>query len=115
MISIKRNNKEDPKFKVGGYLRISKYKSIFVKGYVPNWSEEVFVIAKFRNAAPWKYVITILIVAAFYEKKLKKTNQKEFRREMVIKREGDKLHVKWKGYDNSFNSWINKKDIAIQK
>ena len=76
MISIKRNNKEDPKFKVGGHLRISKYKSIFVKGYVPNWSEEVFVIAKFRYAAPWKYVITILIVAAFYEKKLKKQIKK---------------------------------------
>ena len=36
----KENNKEDPKFKVGDHVRISKYKSIFAKGYVPNWSEE---------------------------------------------------------------------------
>ena len=40
---------------------------------------------------------------------LKKTNQQEFRIEKVIKRKGDKLYVKWKGYDSSFNSWIDKK------
>ena len=45
------------------------------------------------------------------KKNCKKTNQKEFRTEKVLKRKGDKLYVKWKGYDNSFNSWINKKDI----
>ena len=47
----------------------------------------------------------------FYQKELRKTNQKEFRIEKIIKRTGDKLFVKWKGYDNSFNSWINKKDL----
>ena len=46
----------------------------------------------------------------FYEKELQKTNQKEFRIETVIKKKGDKLFVKWKGYDNSFNSWIDKKE-----
>ena len=43
----------------------------------------------------------------FYEKQLQKTNQKEFRIKNVIKRKGNKLFVKWKGYDNSFNSWID--------
>ena len=38
------SNKKDPEFKVGDYVRISKYKSIFAKGYTPNWSEEVFVV-----------------------------------------------------------------------
>ena len=47
----------------------------------------------------------------FYEKELQKTNQKELRVEKVIKRKGDKLYIKWKGCDSSFNSWINKKDI----
>ena len=46
------------------------------------------------------------------KKKLQKTNQKEFRIEKRIKRKGDKLYVKWKGYDNSFNSWIDKKDLV---
>ena len=43
----------------------------------------------------------------FIKKEPQKTNQQEFRREKVIKRIGVKLHVKWKGYDNSFNSWID--------
>ena len=51
------------------------------------------------------------ITGSFYEKELQKNNRKEFRIEKVLKRKGDKLHLKWKGYDNSFNSWINKNDL----
>ena len=106
---------KDPKFKVGDYVRISKYKNLFAKGYMPNWSEEVFVVDKIKNTVPWTYFINDLngeeITGTFYENELQKTNQKEFRIEKVIKRKGDKFYVKWKGYDNSFNSWINKNDI----
>ena len=106
--SNKEVNDKDPKFKVGDHVRISKYKNIFAKGYTPNWSEEVFVIKKVKNTVPWTNVINDLngekIIGTFYEKKLQKTNQQEFRIEKVIKRKGDKLYVKWKGYDNSFNS-----------
>ena len=52
------------------------------------------------------------VVGTFYEKELQKRNQKEFRDEKLVKRKGDKLYVKWKGYDSSFNSWIDKKDIV---
>ena len=104
-------NKKDPKFKVGDHVRISKYKNIFAKGYTPNWSEEVFVVSKIKNTNPWTYVINDLngeeIIGIFYEKKLQKTNQEKFRKEKVLKRKGDKLYVKWKGYDNRFNSWID--------
>ena len=109
------SNKKDPTFKVGDRVRISKYKNIFTKGYTPNWSEEIFVISKIKNTVPWTYVINDLngeeITGSFYEKELQKTNQKQFRIEKVLKRKGDKLYVKWKGYNNSFNSWINKKDL----
>ena len=44
----KENSKKDPKFKVGDHVRISKYKSIFAKSYLPNWSEEFFVIKKLK-------------------------------------------------------------------
>ena len=112
----KERNDNDPKFKVGDHVRISKFNNIFSKGYTPNWSEEYFVIKKVRNTVPWTYVIHDLngeeIIGTFYEKELQKTNQKEFRIEKVIKRKGDKLYVKWKGYDSSFNSWINKKDLV---
>ena len=112
----KEVNNGDPKFKIGDHVRISKYKNIFTKGYMPNWSEEVFIISKIKNTVPWTYVINDLngeeIIGKFYEKELQKTNQKGFRIEKVIKRKGDKLYVKWKGYDNSFNSWIDKKDLV---
>ena len=39
--------------------------------------------------------------------KMQKTNKKKFRTEKVIQRKGDKLYGKWKGYDDSFNSWID--------
>ena len=52
------------------------------------------------------------MVGTFYENELQKVNQKEFRIENVIKRKDEKLYVKWKGYNNSFNSWIDKKDIV---
>ena len=51
------------------------------------------------------------IIGTFYEKELQKIDQQKFRIEKVIKKKGDKLYVKWKGYDNSFNSWIDKKDL----
>ena len=106
------SNEKDPKFKVGDHVRISKYKNIFAKGYTQNWSE-VFIISKIKNTVPWTYVISDLygkkIYGTFYEKKLQKTSQQKFRIEKVIKK-SDKLYVKWKEYDNSFNSWINKKD-----
>ena len=56
----KEVNDKDPKFKIGDYVRISKYKNIFAKGYTPNWSEEVFIISKTKNTVPWTYVINDL-------------------------------------------------------
>ena len=87
-------------------------KNIFAKSYVPNWSEEVFVIKKGKKTVPWTYVISDLngeeIVGKFYGKELQNKNQKEFRVGKVIKRKGDKIYVKWEGYNSSFNSWIDK-------
>ena len=62
---------------------------------------------------PWIYVINDLneeeIVGTFYKTEFENTNQKEFRIEKLIKRKGDKLYVNWKGYNNLFNRWIDKK------
>ena len=85
----KEINNKDPKFKVGDHVRISKYKNIFAKGYMPNWSEEVFVIKKVKNTIPWTYGINDLngeeIIGTFHEKELQKTSQEEFRIEKVIR------------------------------
>ena len=83
---------------------------------MPNWSEEIFVISKIKNTVPGTYIINDLngeeTIGTFYEKELQDMRQNEFRIEKIIKRKGDKLYVKWKGYNNSFNSWIDKKDIV---
>ena len=73
------------------------------------------MIKEVKNTVTWTYVISELngeeIIGTFYEKELRKTNQQKFRIEKVIKRKGNKLYVKWKGYDNSSNSWIDKNDV----
>ena len=93
-----------------------EFQNIKTKAYTPNWSQEVFAINKIKNIVPWTYVINDLngeeITGSFYEKKLQKTEKKKgFRIAKVLKRKGDRLYVKWKGYNNSFNSWIDKKDL----
>ena len=104
------SNVTKPKFKIGDHLRISKQKNIFAKGYTNNWSEKVFVVSKIKNTVLWTYVISNLNgEPRFYEKEFQKTSQEKFRIEKVLKRKYDKLYVKWKRYDNSFNSWIDKK------
>ena len=109
------SNEKDSKFKVGDRVRISKYKNVFAKGFTQNWSEEAFVLSKIKNTVPWTYVISDLngekIPGNFYEKEIQKTSQEKFRIRKIIKRKGDELYVKWKGYDNPFNSWIDKKDL----
>ena len=80
-----------------------------------NWSEKIFVVSKIKNTVLQTYVISDLngekLAGSFYEKEMQKTSQEKFRIEKVLKRKGDKLYVKWKRYDNSFNSWIGKKDL----
>ena len=51
--SSKEINDKDSKLKIGDIVRISKYKNMFAKIYIPNWSEEVFVIKKYKNTVPW--------------------------------------------------------------
>ena len=76
LILIKKINNKDSKFKVGHRVRISKYKNVFAKEHLPNWSKEVFVVNKIKNTVPWTYEINDLngeeIVGSFYEKKIAK-------------------------------------------
>ena len=51
------------------------------------------------------------LLEVLMKKNCKKLVEKKFRIKKVLKRKGDKLYVKWKGYNNRFNSWIDKKDL----
>ena len=73
----KEINDKDPKFKTGYFVRISKYKNIFAKIYLPNCPEEDFFITKFENTVPQTYVISHLkdeeIVGTFCKKELQRS------------------------------------------
>ena len=109
-----------PKFHVGERVRIFKKKTIFDKGYLPNWTEELFTVSSIKDTKPPTYTIQDLhgepIEGSFYEQELQKSNQEIFRIEKVLKKRkrkgkdggGDieEAYVKWKGYNSDFNSWV---------
>ena len=84
---MKRIN--NPKFKIGNHVRISKCKNNFTKRYAPNWSEKDFEIGGIKNAVPWTYVINNLIgekiVGTFCEKELQKLIKKDLEQKKLLK------------------------------
>ena len=107
----------NPKFSIGDKVRISKKKKTFEKGYTTRWTEEIFTITKINRTSPVTYKIADLngeeIQGTFYEPELQKTSQQLFRIEKVIEKGKNKSLVKWKGYSDDFNSWVDNKDIVI--
>ena len=108
-----------PKFKVGDRVRISKYKrKVFDKGYTPNWTEEIFVVDTIQYTDPITYKLKDLVgeevQGSFYEQELLKSDQSLedlFRIEKVIRKNKGKVLVKWSGYPEKFNSWVDAKDL----
>ena len=101
-------NNLTPKFSVGDEVRITKKKKVFEKGYTTRWTEEIFT-------DPITYKLEDLqgeeIKGTFYEPELQKTEQQIYRIEKIIKKEKNKSLVKWKGYSDKFNSWVDNKDL----
>ena len=104
-----------PKFSVGDEVRITKKKKVFEKGYTTRWTEEIFTITEIQDTNPVTYKLADLqgeeIKGTFYEPELQKTEQQIFRIEKVIKKEKGRSLVKWKGYSDKFNSWVDNKDL----
>jgi hypothetical protein len=110
------NRKIKIKFKVGEKVRISTQKGIFTKGYLPNWSTEIFTIVKINNTSPPTYNLQDYtgqpIAGCFYSEEICKTNYpNDYLIEKIIRRKGKQSLVKWLGFDNSHNSWINTSDL----
>ena len=107
-----------PKFRVDDTVRVSKYKSIFSKGYEANFTEEIFKVKKMLIGDPNMYEIEDHegepIIGKFYEEELSRVNAKRddtYRVEKILKRKKGMALVKWLGYDSKHNSWIPEKDI----
>ncbi|XP_065650520.1 uncharacterized protein LOC136078664 [Hydra vulgaris] len=110
-----RSESVRPKFSTNDRVRITKKKTTFEKGYTPRWTEEVFTISQIQYTDPSTYKITDNngeeIQGTFYEQELQKTNQEIFRIEKVIRKLKNKSLVKWYGYPESFNSWVDNKEL----
>lgn len=102
------------KFHIGDCVRISKYKTVFEKGYTANYSMEVFKVKKIQQTTPVTYILEDMsgspIKGGFYSNELQKTEFPDtFLIEKVLKGKGDRLFVKWLGYAEK--SWIKKSDM----
>ena len=78
----KEMNNRSPKFGIGDHVRISKYKNIFAKCYIPNYSKQNFVIKKFKNAVPWTYVINDLKGQEMLERFTRKNCKKQIKKSL---------------------------------
>lgn len=106
-----------PKFRVNDYVRISKFKNIFEKGYTPNWTTEIFRVKKILPTKPITYHLSDLndseIRGCFYEHELQKTQNKDiYLIERIVRRRGNKFFVKWLGFSDKENSWIDSRDLV---
>lgn len=112
-----------PKFRIGDYVRITKYKHIFQKGYETNWSDEIFIITSVIERSPWvvyslKDLQNEVISGTFYEKELQKVHydpNMKYKIDKIVRSRYSgrrkELLVKWKGYPNKFNSWVLASDL----
>ena len=106
-----------PNLDPGDKVRISKYKMTFDKGYLPNWTNELFTVTRVRPTVPVTYELEDVrgqpVKGGFYaEEIIKTTVPNVFEIAKVLRRKGNKLLVCWKGYDRSHDSWINSSDLV---
>jgi hypothetical protein len=102
------------KFKVGDFVRVSKYRQVFSKSYTPNWSNEIFSIKKVQQTVPRTYLLQDEdgepILGGFYAYELQRVKHPNFYLiEKILRKKGNKYYVKWLGM--SKRTWINKSDI----
>jgi Chromo (CHRromatin Organisation MOdifier) domain len=107
------------KFKIDDRVRISRIKGLFEKGYLPNWSEALYIIDEVQKTVPVTYKIKDsmgrIIEGSFYNEELQKSDQEVYRVEKVIRKKKidgiDHAYVKWSGYSDEYNQWIPMKDL----
>ena len=106
-----------PKFRIGNTVRVSKYKSIYAKGYEANFTQEIFKISKVFRGDPNMYEIEDHegepIIGKFYKEELSAVNKKDdtHRIEKILRKKNGMALVKWLGYDS--RSWVPIKDIKV--
>jgi len=104
------------RFKVGDSVRVSKYKTIFEKGFMPNWTTEVFKIVEVQKTNPATFILKDSrgnpVAGGLYEYELQRVaNPDVYLMEKIIRKNGDNVYIKWLEMDKSYNSWIHKNNV----
>ncbi|XP_077270947.1 uncharacterized protein LOC143902117 [Temnothorax americanus] len=104
------------RFRVDDPVRVSKFKTIFEKGYTPNWTTEIFRIARVQRTNPVTYLLRDIrgeaIAGGFYEHELLRVSDPDvYLVEKVLRKRGNRVYVKCLGMDSSHNSWIDKASV----
>lgn len=103
--------------KVGDKVRISKYKSMFDKGYKANWTNEVFTIGEVFASRPVTYSLVDyknkILKGRFYHEELQKTKHGDvYLVDKILSRRGDQVKVRWQGFDGTHDTWINRRELV---
>lgn len=103
-------------FKIGDHVRLSRYKHIFEKGYLPSWTTEIFTINKILKTDPMTYLINDYkgnpIQGCVYAEEMQLTKQPNiYLVEKILRKKNKQVYVKWLGFDKEHNSWINERDV----
>jgi hypothetical protein len=117
----RKEPKKSCKFSPGDRVRLSKTKRTFKKGYLPNWTEELFTIVRCIETSPPVYLVKDdhgeILEGTFYAEELQKVIKTDdvYKIETILKKrkkEGRVQYlIKWHGYPESFNSWIFKQNL----
>lgn len=120
--SINVNPPKKPKFRVGDTVRISKYKKLFRKSYLPQFSEELFTVSHINHGIPITYSLSDLngksVQGVFYTEELTAfpiNKDTEFLIDKILKKRKDSVFVSWKNYGPEFNSWVKKSELKKLK
>lgn len=114
---VKRQKKTNkPKFQIGNFVRISKNKHFFKKGYLPNWTNETFKIYAIKPTKPVTYILQDhkgeILKGGFYSEEISRSNTGNLHLvEKILKRKGSRVLVRWTGYDKDSDSWVHVKDM----
>ena len=114
-----KKKKKTPRLKVGDRVRLNEKFRTFKKGYLPGWTEEVFVVRSVKKGRVPTYKVDewdgTQVKGTFYAEDLQKVTVEDddlFRIDKIVRRKGDKVLVHWKGWPDKYDTWLNKKDVS---
>lgn len=120
LVNGDQNYMHRTKFKINQFVRVSRFKGVFEKGYTPNWGTEIFKIVKVNKLIPETYILQSydgeILKGQFYRQELQLVKHPEgYLIEKVLRKKGNKSFVKFLGFDNTHNDWVENSTFSSYK